>query len=284
LALFSFIPADGFASIVTDALAMIATLLAPFVAFALIIHWFERITQLRLAERFGWRSVMWTGWLGTPIHELSHAAMCVLFRHRVDDIALFEPDRESGRLGYVKHSFRRGNWFEEIGNLFIGIAPLIGGSIALAALLWLFYPDAAAAAVTAAQNSGQSPVGAGDIMARTWELASQIAAEILSFQNFWTARFWIFIYLVLCVGSHMAPSWSDYRGASRGVWLAGGLLLAVTLLMAAVGVDLNAVNNAFIGATGPLYAVLGLTVLLCFIATVFVYMFTFFIPRFFRVR
>ena len=137
MALFSFIPADGFASIVTDALAMIATLLAPFVAFALVIHWFERITQQRLAERFGWRSVMWTGWLGTPIHELSHAAMCVLFRHRVDDIALFEPDRESGRLGYVKHSFRRGNWFEEIGNLFIGIAPLIGGSIALAALLML---------------------------------------------------------------------------------------------------------------------------------------------------
>ncbi len=85
-------------------------------------------------------------------------AMCVLFRHRIDDFALFEPDRESGRLGYVKHSFRRGNWFEEIGNLFIGIAPLIGGSIALAALLWLFYPNAAATAVEAAQASGDSPL------------------------------------------------------------------------------------------------------------------------------
>ena len=247
-------------------LTMIATLLAPFVAFALIIHWFERITQQRLAERFGWRSVMWTGWLGTPIHELSHAAMCVLFRHRVDDIALFEPDRESGRLGYVKHSFRRGNWFEEIGNLFIGIAPLIGGSIALAALLWLFYPNAAAAAVDGScKPLARLTVGAGDIIARTWEVASQIAGEILSFQNLWTARFWIFIYLVLCVGSHMAPSWSDYRGASRGVWLAGGLLLDVTLLMAAVGVNLHTLNNAFIGATGPLYAILGLTV--CYVSS-----------------
>ena len=99
--LFSFIPADGFTSIVFEALTMIVTLLAPFVVFALIIHWFERITQQRLAERFGWRSVMFTGWLGTPIHELSHAAMCKLFGHRIDDIALFEPDRESGRLGYV---------------------------------------------------------------------------------------------------------------------------------------------------------------------------------------
>ena len=280
--LFGFILADGFTSIVFEALAMIVTLLAPFVVFALIIHWFERVTQQRLAERFGWRSVMFTGWLGTPIHELSHAAMCKLFGHRIDDIALFEPDRESGRLGYVKHSFRRGNWFQEIGNLFIGVAPLIGGSIALAALLWLFYPDAAAAAVKAAQFDSNDE--AGNVFLRTWEVASQITGEILSLQNLGTARFWIFIYLVLCVGSHMAPSWSDYRGASRGVWLAGGLLLGVSLLMAAVGVDLSSVSNAFIGAAGPLYAILGLTVLLCFIATVFVYLFTSIIPRSFRVR
>ena len=80
----------------------------------------------------------------------------------------------------------------------------------------------------------------------------------------------------------MAPSWSDYRGATRGVFLAGAILLAVTLIMAAVGVDLNRMINAFVGATGPLYAILGLTVVLCFFATVVVFLFTAFIPRFFR--
>ena len=271
---------SGFGAVFVEALVMIATFLAPFVVFALIIHWFERINSQRLAERFGWRSVMVTGWLGTPIHELSHALMCWLFRHRVDELVLFEPDRESGRLGYVKHSWRPGNWFEEIGNLFIGIAPLLGGSCVLAFLLWIFYPDAAMAAI---ETSRAGEAGTG-VIAQTWEVAAQIGAEIFSFQHLSTGRFWIFIYLVLCVGGHMAPSWSDYHGATRGVLLAGGGLLAVTLIMAVVGVDLNRLIDAFVGATGPLYAILGLTVVLCFFATVVVFLLTALIPRFFRLN
>ena len=263
-----------------DALTMIAMFLAPFVAFALIIHWFERVTQQRLAERFGWGSVLWTGWLGTPIHELSHVAMCHLFRHRVDEVALFQPDRESGRLGYVRHSWKAGNWFEEIGNLFIGIAPLMGGSVVLTILFWVFYPSAANAAVEVTQSTE----GAGGIIDQTSAVAWQIGSEILAWQNLFTPRFWIFLYLVLCVGSHMAPSRSDYNGASRGVFLVGGILLGTTLLLAASGVEPTRIIGAFVGAAGPLFAILGLTVLLCFLATVVVYLFTAFIPRFYSRR
>jgi hypothetical protein len=192
----------------------------------------------------------------------------------VDEIALFEPDRDSGRLGYVRHSFRSGNWFEEIGNLFIGIAPLIGGSLALAMLLWLFYPNAAAAAIETTRAVDQS----GGIVGQTWGVSTQIAGEILSLKNLGTGRFWIFLYLVLCVGSHMAPSRSDYQGASRGVLMAGGLLLGVTLLLAIAGIELNSLMHAFVGAAGPLFAILGLTVLLCGVATIVVYLFTSLIP------
>lgn len=276
----TYLLADEFSTVVMEALTMIAPFLSPFVVFALLIHWFEIITQRRLAERFGWHSVLWTGWLGTPIHELSHALMCVLFRHRIDEIALFEPDRASGRLGYVKHSFRRDNWFEEIGNLFIGIAPLIGGSIVLAILLWLFYPAAATASIEAARTIDS----ADGLLNQTWKVAASIATEVLSFSHLATARFWIFMYLVLCVGSHMAPSGSDYQGASRGVLLSGGLLLAVTLLLAVLGVELKTVINAFVEAAGPLFAILGLTVLLCGISTAAVYLITALIPRSFSVR
>lgn len=272
--------AEGFATVVAEALAMIAIFLAPFVAFALVIHWFESITQRRLAERFGWHVVLWTGWLGAPVHELSHALMCLLFRHRVDEIALFEPDQESGRLGYVRHSWRPESWFEEVGNLFIGMAPLLGGSIILAVLLWMFYPHAASAGIDAAKAGGDS----GLLIEQTWRVATSIAGQILTMQNMGTTRFWIFLYLVLCVGSHMAPSGSDYRGASRGVLLAGGLLLGSTLLLAFLGIGLNRVIHAFVAAAGPLFAILGLTVLLVGIATAVVYLLTAFVPRSYSMR
>ena len=113
---------------ISNALLSYATLAAmvigPFIAFAVVIHFLERMIQKRLAERFGWSSVMWTGWLGTPIHELSHAAMCKIFgigstkspcsnlTLRLADLDLFDirGERETGmknwamRLSGSRHS------------------------------------------------------------------------------------------------------------------------------------------------------------------------------------
>jgi hypothetical protein len=261
-------------SIFTESLKLLLILLAPFVIFTVVIHWLEQLTQRRMAERFGWHSVLWTGWLGTPVHELSHAFMCRVFQHRIDDMALFEPDRESGRLGYVRHSFKTGNWFQELGNFFIGFAPLLGGSIVLAVLLWIFYPESIRTAI-AASAEGSS----GDVLYQTWEVVSELCRGILTLSNFTTLRFWTFIYLVLCVGSHMAPSWSDYQGASRGVILVGVILVVGVFLLALAGTDSQNMVNGMIAILGPLFAVFGLTMLLCGIAAAIVYIVTSFFPR-----
>lgn len=274
----AYILAEGFATVAFEALAMIAVFLTPFAVFTLLIHGFERITQRRLAERFGWNSVLWTGWLGTPVHELSHVLMCWLFRHRVDEVALFEPDPVSGRLGYVRHSYRRENWFETFGNLFIGIAPLIGGSIVLISLLWIFYPDAAIAGLKTTTSESAS---LGDLIDQTLQLTGQIATEVFAFRNFVSIRFWLFLYLVLCVGSHMAPSRSDYEGASKGVVIALTAMFAATSLLALINVPANKAIHSFLTATGPLFAILSLTVALCGLATLLVYLGTAWIrPRY----
>lgn len=297
--------ASGAGLVIIESIKLLLILLAPFVAFALIIHWLERVSQRRLAERFGWRSVLWTGWLGTPIHELSHALMCRVFQHRVDEIALFEPDEESGRLGYVRHSFQAGNWYHELGNFFIGIAPLLGGSIVLAILLWMFYPEAAQTAIESAQTGATSASSAsGDLMKeielledsleigggvgsvssqtdsiqQMVNVVTSMCGKILEFQNLATVRFWVFIYLVLCVGSHMAPSWSDYHGATRGVFIFGGIVFAGVFLLALAGTDSTKMVDGMITTMGPLFAVLGLAVLLVGISTAIVYLFTALIP------
>lgn len=264
---------QGVISLFVESFKLFLILLAPFVAFTVLIHWFEYLTQRRMSERLGWKSVLWTGWLGTPVHEISHVFMCRVFGHRIDDVALFEPDRDSGRLGYVRHSFEAGNWFQEMGNLFIGIAPLMGGSAVLAILLWLFYPEAASnAAESARLNSADSSL----LQVRDSVVA--VVTNIVTISNVATVRFWTFIYLVLCVGSHMAPSRCDYQGASRGVIWVGGILLISVFLLACAGVNGQQMINGMIGIMGPLFAVLGLAILLCGLTTTVVFSLTAFMP------
>ena len=269
----------GAAPVWLETLRLLLILLAPFVAFAIVIHWIERITERRLAERFGWKSVLWTGWLGTPIHELSHAFMCWVFRHKIKEIALFEPDRKSGRLGYVLHSFDPRNRFQRVGNFFIGIAPLVGGSIALAVLLWMFYPDAARSALELTGQNAQ-----GDAIEKSIGIATTIFGNVINGQNFFTPRFWVFIYLVLCVGTHMAPSPSDYEGAWNGVFIFGAVLIAGVFLLALAGVDSDRMVNTMLSTMGPLFAILGLAVVLCSIAAVIVYTITSFLPQKYQTR
>ena len=262
-----------------ETIKLLAILLAPFAVFAFVIHFLERLIQQRLAERFGWNSVLWTGWLGTPIHELSHALMCRVFHHKIDEIALFEPDRQSGRLGFVRHSFKVGNWYQELGNFFIGIAPLMGGSVVLVLLLWLFFPGAIEGAFAASKETELSGP-----FEQLKAIIIAIAEHIFAAKNWGTARFWLFVYFVLCVGGHMAPSPSDYKGASRGVIFVGVGLVILTVGLAVAGINSEKMIEGMIGLLGPLFAILAITIVLCAIATGFVWIITAGFPQRFTQR
>ena len=291
---------------ILNALQLLVIVTTPFVLFTLIIHRLERFTQHRLATRFGWKSILWTGWLGTPIHELSHVAMCLVFRHRIDDVALFEPDLESGRLGYVRHSFTKSNWFERVGNVFIGLAPLAGGAVALTALLLMFYPGAVETAVaqqkvqlsqqtiaTEPANpfpiTGPSPsqsmaASVTKFFEATAAATGTLFQQIFDAKNLQTKRFWCFLYLTLCVGSHMAPSGSDYHGARHGVILLSGIVGGIVLLVSILGFDSVTVSVSVLKFISPVLAVMMLAIILCVIAAAIVYLMTMLFPVRYEMR
>lgn len=60
------------------------------------------------------------GGIGVIIHELSHLVVALLFGHRIDR-----------GLGYVSHVWNDDSLYQKIGNVFIGIAPVIGCSLAM---------------------------------------------------------------------------------------------------------------------------------------------------------
>jgi hypothetical protein len=229
----------------------------PFFLIGLALHKLEAASQGRLAARFGWKSVLWTGWLGTPIHELSHAGVCLVFRHRIRRLALFEPDPASGRLGYVNHSFDSKSLYQVAGNFFIGVAPFAGGALALYGLLWLFSPEAARQAL----NPGRiaPAVAGGDLLSAGQGLLDEMTgllAGLVTIQNLKLLPFWIFLYFVLCVGSHLAPSPADYRGA----WMGGLILLAAMLVFnviwLALGGPAGAVTGMMAAVLSPVLALL----------------------------
>lgn len=257
----------GFFEIIGQTFWLLLVLVAPLIGFTILIHFLERLIQLRLTSRFGWKSVLWTGWLGTPIHELSHAILCKVFRHRIDEIALFEPDLKSGRLGFVRHSWNTGNWFEEVGNFFIGMAPLVGGSLALAGLLWFFYPEATQDMIA---NSGKADTMFANISALFKQLIAP--AQIISW------KFWLFTYLVLCVSSHMAPSLSDYEGASRGVRMVVLAMVACLLLVSLMGFETDRIVAWFLKMMRPVFALQLIAIVICAFATLIVHLLTALFP------
>lgn len=228
-------------------------LLLPMVLFGLCIHACEHFIQHRLASRFGWRSILVTGWLGTPIHELSHAFMCWVFRHRIDEIRLFDPDVEDGRLGFVRHSFRRGNWFEESGNVLIGTAPLLGGSLVLVALTLLFYPQSISSVTEAIRSAAKTD---GIPWQAMLDAIRDALTTTFSVANLVTPRFWIYAYLVVCVASHMAPSRSDYAGARRAMWMVGGAgFLLGCLVFALLRISPADLARSVLGFLAPVHAI-----------------------------
>lgn len=221
---------------------------------------------------------MWTGWLGTPIHELSHVAMCWLFRHRVDEVALFEPDEKSGRLGYVRHSYRSKSWFEELGNPFIAIAPLIGGSLVLLMLVNVFFGDATSiveANTVALAEQSQSNL---------FRPVSKVLGLVFRSEHFATFKFWAFVYLVLCVGSHMAPSRSDYQGAGKGALM---IVAVIGIATIALGVLLQPppdLVSRVVEFLSPLFAMFITIGILLGFATLIISLFVQIFPQRFVVR
>jgi len=224
-------------------------LFGPLAAAAALLHLMERLLAARLQSRFGWRGVLLTGWLGVPVHELSHAAACLLFGHRVEKLSLFSPDPHTGQLGSVQHAWDKRSLYQQAGRFFIGVAPLAGGALVLLLLTRLLGPrlppatdvpdgDLLAAARAAADHAGQL-LGA---LARPG-----FAGRGLT---------WLYLYLCLCVGAHMAPSSTDLRGSLPGLLMLLALLLAGNLLVAALGHDVSAGSTLAAQGVAPLLALL----------------------------
>lgn len=210
-------------SVISNFLIQVAWLLLPIILLGFIISKINKCFY-NLAGSSSMKICYATGFIGTPIHELSHALMCVIFRHKIVEIKLFQIGSDDGTLGYVNHSYNPKSFYQRIGNFFIGIAPILVGSLVLLFAMWLFVP-----AMTAELFVYASEIAEG----LSFESMSVFLSMIVTFFKYAIQPLW-WVYLILgtAISLHMNLSQSDIKGAKTGIVLIFVVFLSLNLLLA----------------------------------------------------
>lgn len=178
-----------------------------------------------------------TGFIGTPVHELSHAVMCVLFGHRITEMRLFQIS-DDGTLGYVNHSYNGRNVYQQIGNFFIGVAPIVCISGILYGAAYLLLPSF---------TSAVSVYGAELSFNSVWYSLKAFFSAATSWQ------WWVFVLVGMLLALHMNLSGADIKGAWSGVILLLIVVLVVDIVLGyTVATALDGFTAVALAASGYL--------------------------------
>lgn len=184
------------------------------------------INKLIIKMGFSHKVYIYTGVIGTVIHELSHAIMCIIFLHKIEDIKLFSPS-EDGTLGYVSHSYNKKNIYKQVGNYFIGVAPIIGGTLVIYLLLWLLLP-----------NTYQTVLGNNTALYNYISLGYYqnifsyfIVSVKTIFSDITNWKLYIFLILAAFICLHMNLSGADVKGSLVAIPLILIILFIVNLIL-----------------------------------------------------
>jgi hypothetical protein len=170
-----------------------------------------------LQRSFGSKAVMITGFIGVPIHELSHAVFAVLFGHKVTKIKLLQKPDENGTMGYVNHSYNKLSIYQQIGNFFIGIAPILGGASSIIVLMRYMLPLSYNEFIKILMENFHLTTLNKSTMEGMLSSYAALISTVFSFGNLKNPAFYIFLFTAICISSHISLSYADMKGAFRGI-------------------------------------------------------------------
>lgn len=208
------------------------SLLGVYVAFGLILDRIEQLNIQYIAAALGRMGIILTGFIGTVIHELSHYVMCILFGHQVVEVAWFRPIQgmKDGVLGYVQHSYHPDNLYQQVGNFFIGIAPLLLGSVFILLLFKICLPKSAHQFMEKMKinlHSVTQSFTLGSILKLIGHQTGALFQSLFTKANMKKPIFWIFLVTAYSISTHMSISLADLKGALTG---AGVIFIGIVIL------------------------------------------------------
>ncbi|NCO04879.1 MAG: hypothetical protein GW939_01885 [Candidatus Magasanikbacteria bacterium] len=213
-----------------------------FFLFGFVLYLLQKYIQKLYTSTVGWKGILFTAWIGTPIHEFSHVILAKLFRYEITDVAIFRPNKETGGLGHVEYSFKKWSVIQRIGRFFVGAAPMIIGSIFLALIFRFLMPNGSSLFLL--------PTNETNTLTTIYESTIRTLTTLFSFKQFSSWNFWLTLYISFCIASHIAPSKQDRKQMWSGlVWLLVflGIVNAIALWAGVNITELILKTNHFLG-------------------------------------
>ncbi|WP_038299052.1 hypothetical protein [Metaclostridioides mangenotii] len=234
--------------ILKSSIVNVILLIITFLAFGFVFSIIERKNNKFIYSTFGRSGLIVTGAIGTIIHELSHLIMCLIFRHHIKEVKLFRPieSEYDGVLGYVSHTYKKNSLYQKLGNFFIGIAPLIGGTLSIILIFRLFLPESFSAIINILSlETYIANIESFNFIGFINSLLKDIYISftfVFQGNNLISLKFIIFIFLMYSISSHMSLSYSDFKNSLSGL----GVLIAIVFIGSIVSYLLGAGESSIV--------------------------------------
>lgn len=190
----------------------------PIIFGCVILNILSKEQNKRLYYIGGWRALLITAWIGTPIHELSHFLIAVLTNHKVVELKLFHPDPQTGSMGYIYHSYKVDNFYQAVvGNTFIAIAPFFGGAAVIYFLSTVIFPDFALFARYVPRISFLTLDNALEWKSyllfgkSAYYFFNYLVDTIFTPEMLQDWKLYVFLFLMFGIANHLAPSAADFE-------------------------------------------------------------------------
>lgn len=248
---------------ILSSLFQLLVLFGPFLILALLMSQVSRLIELNSIKLIGTKAYLYSfGWLGTSVHEIGHAIFCPLFGHKITEMKLFSMDYSSGIIGYVNHSYNPRNIYHNIGNFFIGVGPIILGSLVLYGIIWWMY-GVNIMQLTNIKILPESFTNINDIKSIGNSFSTSLKSFFEIVFNGSTSKWWktlIFIYLIFSIGVSINLSKPDIKNAYKGFLYIIAIIFIINLTTNWLGDYTTNISGLISGALSGFYFILICTI------------------------
>lgn len=209
--------------------------LGAVVVCGLCVSLFRTLFVRLMGDGAGRGVVMATSILGTPVHELGHAIMCLIFGHKITDMSLWQPTSYDGRLGYVTHAYHPRNMYHILGNLFIGIGPIFSGLGVLTLAFWLGFPETFSEYMATASDMASEGENFFALLLEGLKMLPEFFKELIGGTE---SPLWgriIALVVILAVAQHISLSPEDIKGSLTAIPLYVGAILILSVVCGLLG-------------------------------------------------